>query len=57
MQITASAVSLTVEEWGERLFQVTDPNGVIVQLMDWAARPGNQPPRVTAPAALSGGTS
>ena len=43
---------LTVEEWGERLFQVTDPNGVIIQLMDWAARPGNQPPRATAPAAL-----
>src|SRR6185437_10461112 len=43
---------LTVEEWGERLFQVTDPNGVIVQLMDWAARPGNQPPRATAPAEL-----
>jgi uncharacterized glyoxalase superfamily protein PhnB len=42
---------LTVEEWGERLFQVTDPNGVIVQLMDWAARPDNQPPRATAPAA------
>jgi hypothetical protein len=42
---------LTVEEWGERAFQVTDPNGVIVQLMDWAARPGNQPPRATAPAA------
>jgi uncharacterized glyoxalase superfamily protein PhnB len=43
---------LTVEEWGERLFQVTDPNGVIVQLMDWAARPGNQPLRATAPAEL-----
>ena len=42
---------LTVEEWGERAFQVTDPNGVIVQLMDWAARPGNQPPHATAPAA------
>jgi uncharacterized glyoxalase superfamily protein PhnB len=26
---------LRVEEWGERLFQVTDPNGVIIQLMDW----------------------
>ncbi|SDY89773.1 Glyoxalase/Bleomycin resistance protein/Dioxygenase superfamily protein [Micromonospora pattaloongensis] len=26
---------LTVEEWGERAFQVTDPNGVIVQLVDW----------------------
>ena len=39
---------LTIEEWGERLFQVTDPNGVIVQLMDWAARPGNQAPRTEA---------
>jgi uncharacterized glyoxalase superfamily protein PhnB len=26
---------LTVEVWGERAFQVTDPNGVIVQLVDW----------------------
>lgn len=26
---------LTEEEWGERAFQVTDPNGVIVQLVDW----------------------
>ena len=25
---------LTVEEWGERAFQVRDPNGVIVQLVD-----------------------
>ena len=40
----AITMPLTVEEWGERLFQVTDPNGVIVQLMDWAARPGNQAP-------------
>jgi uncharacterized glyoxalase superfamily protein PhnB len=37
-------VPLTVEDWGERFFQVTDPNGVIVQLMDWAARPGALPP-------------
>ena len=28
---------LTVEEWGERAFQVRDPNGVIVQLVDWNA--------------------
>jgi uncharacterized glyoxalase superfamily protein PhnB len=27
---------LTVEDWGERAFQVRDPNGVIVQLVDWA---------------------
>jgi uncharacterized glyoxalase superfamily protein PhnB len=26
---------LTVDEWGERSFQVRDPNGVIVQLVDW----------------------
>ena len=26
---------LTVEQWGERAFQVRDPNGVIVQLVDW----------------------
>ncbi|HKN95940.1 MAG TPA: VOC family protein [Pseudonocardiaceae bacterium] len=29
---------LTVEEWGERAFQVRDPNGVIVELVDWAGR-------------------
>ncbi|MGH3696891.1 MAG: VOC family protein [Pseudonocardiaceae bacterium] len=28
---------LTTEEWGERAFQVRDPNGVIVQLLDWNA--------------------
>lgn len=26
---------LTVEEWGERAFQVRDPNRVVVQLVDW----------------------
>ncbi|ROT31255.1 VOC family protein [Micromonospora sp. HM5-17] len=26
---------LTTEEWGERAFQVRDPNGVIIQLVDW----------------------
>ena len=30
---------LTVEEWGERAFQVRDPNGIIVQLVDWNATP------------------
>ena len=30
---------LTAEEWGERAFQVRDPNGVIVQLLDWNAPP------------------
>lgn len=27
---------LREEPWGERLFQLTDPNGVVVQLVDWA---------------------
>ena len=31
---------LTSEEWGERAFQVRDPNGVIVQLVDWNAHTG-----------------
>jgi len=30
-------MALTEEEWGERAFQVRDPNGVIVQLVDWNA--------------------
>lgn len=30
---------LTEEEWGERAFQVRDPNGVIIQLLDWTASP------------------
>jgi uncharacterized glyoxalase superfamily protein PhnB len=31
---------LTEEEWGERAFQVRDPNGVIVQLVDWKGSSG-----------------
>ncbi|GGY08378.1 VOC family protein [Streptomyces hiroshimensis] len=26
---------LREEPWGERLFQVTDPNGIVVQLVEW----------------------
>jgi uncharacterized glyoxalase superfamily protein PhnB len=36
---------LTEEEWGERAFQVRDPNGVIVQLVDW--RGAGSPASVT----------
>jgi uncharacterized glyoxalase superfamily protein PhnB len=32
-----TTMPLTEEEWGERAFQVRDPNGVIVQLVDWYA--------------------
>ncbi|NGO76444.1 glyoxalase [Streptomyces sp. YC504] len=34
VQIT---MPLREEPWGERLFQVTDPNGVIVQFVEWVA--------------------
>lgn len=31
----AITMPLTAEEWGERAFQVRDPDGVVVQLVDW----------------------
>jgi catechol 2,3-dioxygenase-like lactoylglutathione lyase family enzyme len=38
-RLEAEGVAITMplleEEWGERAFQVRDPNRVIVQLMDW----------------------
>jgi uncharacterized glyoxalase superfamily protein PhnB len=38
-RLQAEGVAITMplisEEWGERAFQVRDPNGVIVQLVDW----------------------
>ena len=37
----AITMPLTAEEWGERAFQVRDPNGVIVQLVDWNAPVGD----------------
>ncbi|HEY7487389.1 MAG TPA: VOC family protein [Streptosporangiaceae bacterium] len=36
----AITMPLTSEEWGERAFQVRDPNGVIVELLDWNASTG-----------------
>ena len=30
---------IETEEWGERYFQVEDPNGVIVQLVQWVTAP------------------
>lgn len=39
-RLRAEGVEITMplreEPWGERLFEVTDPNGVIVQLVEWA---------------------
>ncbi|MEV7216042.1 VOC family protein [Kitasatospora cineracea] len=37
------------EPWGERLFQTTDPNGVVVQFVEWPATPETAPE--TAPEA------
>ena len=37
----AITMPLTSEEWGERAFQVRDPNGVIVELLDWNAPTGH----------------
>lgn len=38
-RLKAEGVEITMplreEPWGERLFQVTDPNGVVVQLVEW----------------------
>ena len=39
----AITMPLTAKEWGERAFQVRDPNGVIVQLLDWNAPPPTEP--------------
>ncbi|WP_308186190.1 VOC family protein [Streptomyces sp. MNU76] len=40
-RLRAAGVDITLplreEPWGERLFQITDPNGVVVQFVEWAA--------------------
>jgi hypothetical protein len=33
----AITMPLRSGEWGERAFQVRDPNGVIIELLDWNA--------------------
>ena len=32
--------AIQTEPWGERYFQVEDPNGVIIQLVQWVSEPG-----------------
>jgi catechol 2,3-dioxygenase-like lactoylglutathione lyase family enzyme len=38
-RLSAEGVPITMalrqEEWGERLFQVTDPNGIVIELVQW----------------------
>jgi uncharacterized glyoxalase superfamily protein PhnB len=33
---------IETEPWGERFFQVTDPNGVVIQLVQWMTQPENE---------------
>lgn len=30
---------IETEDWGERYFQITDPNGVVIQLVQWISDP------------------
>ncbi|MFJ1756689.1 VOC family protein [Kitasatospora sp. NPDC088134] len=43
-RLRAAGVPITMplldEPWGERLFQVTDPNGVVVQFVQWLSTEG-----------------
>ncbi|MDC0675828.1 VOC family protein [Nannocystis radixulma] len=42
-RLQAEGVAITMplreEPWGERLFQITDPNGVVVELVEWSSPP------------------
>lgn len=46
-RLQAEGVPITTqietEPWGESFFQVTDPNGVIIQLVQWITEPDPQP--------------
>lgn len=46
-RIQAEGVTITTEietePWGERFFQVSDPNGVVIQLVQWMTEPYPQP--------------
>lgn len=43
VRLTDAGVEFTTpietEPWGERFFQVTDPNGVVIQLVQWVTAP------------------
>ncbi|HEY9888584.1 MAG TPA: VOC family protein [Candidatus Obscuribacterales bacterium] len=42
-RLQAAGVAITTpietEDWGERFFQVSDPNGVVIQLVQWMTPP------------------
>lgn len=35
---------IETEEWGERYFQLTDPNGIVLQLVQWVSGPEGSGP-------------
>lgn len=45
-RLVAEGVQLTTplqtEPWGERFLQVTDPNGVVLQLVQWVEEPAQE---------------
>ena len=47
-RLQAEGVAITTpietEPWGERYFQVTDPNGVVLQLVQWVTPPADGAP-------------
>lgn len=46
----AITTPIETERWGERFFQVTDPNGVVIQLVQWmAVADDTQPDTFTRP--------
>jgi predicted enzyme related to lactoylglutathione lyase len=48
VRLQAEGVAITTpietEPWGERYFQVTDPNGVVIQLVQWLSSPEDAAP-------------
>lgn len=45
-ELTGRAVAITTEietePWGERYFQITDPNGVVYQFVQWIESPSKE---------------
>jgi uncharacterized glyoxalase superfamily protein PhnB len=40
-QGAAITMPLREEPWGERLFQITDPNGLVIQFVEWVTPAGS----------------
>ena len=36
---SSSRLPIETEPWGERYFQVSDPNGIVIQLVTWVGTP------------------